>query len=82
MIDKINLNEKFALFSEHWSPKVVAQLNGQAVKLVKVQGEFVWHHHDHENELFSVVRGSPAAPSESGHGECLMGRHRVESPVP
>lgn len=46
------------LFSEHWSPKVVAELNGQAVKLVKIQGEFVWHHHDHEDELFYVVRGT------------------------
>ncbi|MBE2271641.1 MAG: cupin domain-containing protein, partial [Anaerolinea sp.] len=58
MVDKVNVNEKFALFSEHWSPKVVAELNGQAVKLVKVQGEFVWHHHDHEDELFYVVRGT------------------------
>jgi mannose-6-phosphate isomerase-like protein (cupin superfamily) len=58
MVDKVNLDEKFALFSEHWSPKVVAELNGQAVKLVKLQGEFVWHHHDHEDELFFVMRGT------------------------
>ena len=55
---KINLAEKFSRFSEHWSPKVVADLNGQQVKLVKFQGEFVWHHHEHEDELFFVVRGS------------------------
>jgi mannose-6-phosphate isomerase-like protein (cupin superfamily) len=56
-MDKINLHEKLALFSEHWSPKIVGQLNGQMVKLVKFVGEFVWHHHDHEDELFLVVKG-------------------------
>lgn len=56
--DKINLADKFARFSDHWSPKVVAELNGQQVKLVKLRGEFVWHHHEHEDELFLVVRGS------------------------
>jgi mannose-6-phosphate isomerase-like protein (cupin superfamily) len=55
---KINLAEKFALFADHWSPKVVGDLNGQQVKLVKFAGEFVWHHHDNEDELFLVVRGS------------------------
>lgn len=50
--------EKFALFSEQWSPKVVGELNGQRVKLVKILGEFVWHHHEDEDELFLVVEGS------------------------
>lgn len=54
---KINLAEKFARFSDHWSPKIVAELNGQHVKLVKFSGEFVWHQHAHEDELFLVVRG-------------------------
>lgn len=57
-MDKVNVSEKFTLFSDHWSPKVVAELNGQAVKLVKIKGEFVWHHHDYEDELFYVVRGT------------------------
>jgi mannose-6-phosphate isomerase-like protein (cupin superfamily) len=57
-MDKINLAEKLALFSAHWSPKIVAGLNGQHVKLVKFRGEFVWHHHEHEDELFLVVRGA------------------------
>jgi mannose-6-phosphate isomerase-like protein (cupin superfamily) len=57
MTDKINLHEKFSLFHDHWSPKIIAELNGQAVKAVKFQGEFVWHHHDHEDELFMVVQG-------------------------
>ena len=57
-MNKVNLSEKFALFTEHWSPKVVGELNGQQVKLVKFKGEFVWHHHDNEDELFYVVKGS------------------------
>ena len=56
-MDKVNLGEKFARFSDHWSPKVVAELNGQEVKLVKFAGEFVWHQHEDEDELFLVVRG-------------------------
>lgn len=57
-MDKINLAEKFSLFNDHFSPKVVGELNGQQVKLVRFKGEFVWHHHDHEDELFYVVKGS------------------------
>lgn len=56
-MEKVNLNSKFALFHEHWQPKIVGELNGQHVKLVKFQGEFVWHKHDHEDELFLVVKG-------------------------
>lgn len=57
-MEKISLLEKFHLFSEHWQPKIIAELNGQAVKLVKVRGEFVWHHHENEDELFYVVKGT------------------------
>lgn len=57
-MDRINLAEKLAKFSVHWSPKIIAELNGQHVKLVKFQGPFVWHHHEHEDELFYVVRGA------------------------
>ena len=56
-MEKVNLREKLSLFHDHWSPKVVGDLNGQQVKLVKFVGEFVWHHHDHEDELFLVVSG-------------------------
>jgi hypothetical protein len=56
-MNKINLTAKLALITEHWRPKVVGELNGQEVKLVKFQGTFVWHHHDHEDELFLGVRG-------------------------
>lgn len=57
-MEKVNLIDKFGLFTEHWSPKVVGELNGQQVKLAKFQGEFIWHHHEHEDELFLVVKGS------------------------
>ena len=57
-MDKINVNDKLALITEHWRPKVVGALNGQEVKLVKFQGEFVWHHHDAEDELFLGVHGT------------------------
>jgi mannose-6-phosphate isomerase-like protein (cupin superfamily) len=56
-VDKVNLAEMFARFSDQWSPKIVGELNGQQVKLVRFQGEFVWHHHDAEDELFLVVDG-------------------------
>lgn len=55
--EKVNLSQKFSLFSDHWSPKIAGELNDSYVKLVKFQGEFVWHHHDHEDELFLVVKG-------------------------
>lgn len=56
-MEKVNLAEKFGLFEEYWSPKIVGELNGQQVKLVKTLGEFDWHHHDNEDELFLVVKG-------------------------
>jgi mannose-6-phosphate isomerase-like protein (cupin superfamily) len=56
-MDKVNLQEKLALFAGHWQPKIVGELNGQQVKLVKFLGPFVWHHHEHEDELFLVVHG-------------------------
>jgi mannose-6-phosphate isomerase-like protein (cupin superfamily) len=56
-MDKVNLSEKFAAIHDHWQPRIVGELNGQHVKLVKFQGPFVFHHHDHEDELFLVVRG-------------------------
>jgi mannose-6-phosphate isomerase-like protein (cupin superfamily) len=56
-MEKVNLHEKLRSFKAHWSPKIVGELNDQMVKLVKFQGPFVWHHHDHEDELFLVVKG-------------------------
>ena len=57
-MNKVSLREKLDLITEHWRPKVVGALNGQEVKLVKFKGTFVWHHHDHEDELFLGVRGT------------------------
>lgn len=56
-MDKVNIAEKLARVSEHWSPKIVGELNGQQVKLVKFKGPFLWHHHEREDEMFYVVKG-------------------------
>ena len=57
-MEKVNLAEKLALFSDHWNPRIVGALNGQHVKLAKIEGEFVWHAHADEDEMFLVLRGS------------------------
>ncbi|HEV2734934.1 MAG TPA: cupin domain-containing protein [Longimicrobiaceae bacterium] len=57
-MEKVNLAEKFSLISEHWSPRIVGELNGQQVRLARLLGTFDWHHHEHEDELFLVVKGS------------------------
>jgi mannose-6-phosphate isomerase-like protein (cupin superfamily) len=57
-MEKINIAEKLSTFTDYFNPRVAGELNGQQVKLVKFQGEFVWHHHDNEDELFYVVKGS------------------------
>jgi mannose-6-phosphate isomerase-like protein (cupin superfamily) len=82
-IEKINLCDKLALFNTHWDPKIVGELNGQHVKLVKFLGEFVWHHHEHEDELFLVVKGrftmefrDRRVPLQEG--ECLIVPRGVE----
>jgi len=56
-MEKVNLAQKLQLFQEHWKPKIVGELNGQMVKLVKFQGPFVWHHHQEEDEMFLVIQG-------------------------
>lgn len=68
-MQKINPVEKFSLFTDHWSPKIIAELNGQHVKLVKAQGSFPWHHHEQEDEMFFVVRGSFRMEYRDGSGE-------------
>jgi mannose-6-phosphate isomerase-like protein (cupin superfamily) len=56
-VEKVNLSQKLGRIREQWKPRIAGELNGQQVKLVKFQGEFVWHHHEHEDELFLVVKG-------------------------
>jgi mannose-6-phosphate isomerase-like protein (cupin superfamily) len=57
-MDSVNLADKFSRFDDYWSPKVAGELNDSYIKLVKLKGEFVWHHHDTEDELFLIVKGS------------------------
>jgi mannose-6-phosphate isomerase-like protein (cupin superfamily) len=83
MTVKINLDEKFDLFSEHWKPKVIASLNGQEVKVIKVKGEFPWHHHENEDEFFLVWKGSFRVEFRDqviglGPGECVVVPRGVE----
>ena len=66
---KVNLSEKFALFNETWSQKVVGELNDFHVKLAKLDGEFIWHHHDEEDELFLVIEGELTMHYRDGGGE-------------
>ncbi len=80
---KVNLAEKFASFSEHWNPKIVGEVNDFAVKIVKIKGEFVWHHHDREDELFLVIRGRLRMRFRDreeviGPGEFVVVPHGVE----
>ena len=82
-MDKVNLAEKLSRFDDHCSPKVVAGLNGQHLKLAKLLGEFVWHRHEHEDELFLVVAGRFRMEFRDGHvwleeGEFLIVPRGVE----
>lgn len=79
----VNLAEKLAKITEHWRPRVVGELNGQAVKLVKLEGEFVWHHHEIEDELFLVLSGRLRMEFRDGAqevnpGEFIVVPHGVE----
>jgi len=56
-IDKINIAQKLALFNDYWNPRIAGELNGQHIKLVKFKGEFVWHKHENEDEMFLVIKG-------------------------
>ena len=56
-MEKVNISEKLKNFNDHWNPRIIGELNGQHVKAVKLKGEFVWHHHDNEDELFLVIKG-------------------------
>jgi len=82
-LEKVNLAEKFDRFAEYWSPKIAGELNDSYVKLVKVKGEFVWHHHANEDELFLVVKGTLVIRFhdrnvEIGEGEFLIVPKGVE----
>lgn len=83
MIEAVNLNDKFSTFDECWRPRLLAEINGAGVKLVKVRGEFVWHHHEVEDELFLVVKGTLRIRLRDGDvmlgpGELAVIPHGVE----
>jgi mannose-6-phosphate isomerase-like protein (cupin superfamily) len=82
-VRKVNLAETFARFQEHWKPKIVGAVNDSLVKLVKLKGEFVWHHHDEEDELFLVIKGRMRMQLRDGDvlvgpGEFIIIPHGVE----
>ena len=80
-MDKVNLSAKLALLNNHWSPRIVGELNGQLVKLVKFQGEFLWHHHDDEDEMFLVIKGRFRMKFRDRHiwlGEFIVVPRKVE----
>ena len=74
---KVNLAQKLSLFEERWSPKIVGEVNDFHVKLVKIQGEFVWHHHEEEDELFLVVKGRIRIRFRDGDVELAQGEFLV-----
>jgi mannose-6-phosphate isomerase-like protein (cupin superfamily) len=81
--NKINLNEKFGKFTDLWSPKLIGELHGVALKVVKVKGEFNWHHHDNEDELFWVIKGQLTIHFRDGDeilnpGDLLIIPHKIE----
>ena len=73
-MNHVSLTEKFALISEHWRPKIVAELNGQEVKLVKFKGSFPWHHHEAVDEMFLVWRGRMQVEFQHEAGDSLETR--------
>ncbi len=82
-MEKVNIAQKLTRFDDHWNPRIVAELNGQQVKLVKFQGPFVWHHHEEEDELFLVVKGQFRMEFRDRHvqldeGEFLVVPRKVE----
>lgn len=62
----VNIKDKFSQFSDHWNPRIIGQLNGQDVKIAKVKGEFIWHNHSNEDELFYIIKGSLKIDFEDG----------------
>ncbi len=82
-MDKINLKQKLSTFSDHWHPRIVGELNGQHVKVAKFKGEFVWHSHEHEDELFLVLKGRLLMKFRDKdvwleEGECIIVPAKIE----
>ncbi len=82
-MEKVNIKEKLGTFSDHWNPRVIGELNGQSIKAVKLKGEFIWHHHEQEDELFLVVKGKLKMEFrdktvEVSEGEFIIVPHGIE----
>jgi mannose-6-phosphate isomerase-like protein (cupin superfamily) len=82
-MEKVNITEKLNQFSDYWNPRIIGELNGQHVKAVKLKGEFIWHHHDNEDELFLVTKGKlkmefREKTVEIGEGEFIVVPRRIE----
>ncbi len=82
-MNKINLKQKLQLFNDYWNPRVVGELNGQHVRLAKLKGEFIWHYHEHEDELFLILKGRLTIKLRSGdivldEGDCFIVPRGVE----
>ena len=82
-IEKVNIREKFSLFSDHWSPRILGELNGQHIKAAKLLGEFVWHYHEDEDEMFLVIKGNLKMEFRDrtvtvGEGEFIIVPRKVE----
>jgi mannose-6-phosphate isomerase-like protein (cupin superfamily) len=82
-MESVNIAQKLRQFSDYWNPRIIGELNGQHVKAVKLKGEFVWHHHDHEDELFLVIKGTLRMEFrdkivEIGEGEFIIVPRKVE----
>lgn len=82
-MEKINLGEKFGLFSEYWSPRIIGEVNESHVKIAKFKGEFIWHSHEHEDEMFLVIKGALTIHFRDRdillrEGECLVVPKGVE----
>lgn len=83
IIKAVNIKEKLKLFNEYWNPKIIGELNDHKVQVVKLKGEFVWHHHENEDELFLVIKGSLVIHFRDGdvkvnEGEFIIIPHQVE----
>jgi mannose-6-phosphate isomerase-like protein (cupin superfamily) len=82
-MEKVNIIEKLSHFDDYWNPRIMGELNGQQVKAVKLKGEFIWHHHDNEDELFMVIKGTLRMEFrdkvvEVGEGEFIIVPRKVE----
>lgn len=82
-MEKINISEKFSQFSDYWNPRIIGELNGQQIKAARLKGEFIWHHHEHEDELFLVTKGKLKIEFrdktvEIGEGELIIVPRGVE----